>query len=111
MALSTVNTFHGSGFTSCSHVFHILELGEETWRVSTILLLQILRLAARGRLASLREDLGNPGLTSRSSEGLESGSEGQKGLISPTRFWALRVRAAGAGLSLLINFHPPQSAI
>ena len=63
MALSTVNTFHGSGFTSCSHVFHILELGEETWRVSTILLLQILRRAARGRLASLREDLGNPGLT------------------------------------------------
>lgn len=63
MALSAVNTFHGSEFISCSHVFHVLELGEETWSVSAIPLLQILRRAARERLASLREDLCNPGLT------------------------------------------------
>ena len=62
MALSAVNTFHGSEFTSCSHVFDILELGEETWSASAILL-QILRRAAQGRFASLREDLCNPGLT------------------------------------------------
>lgn len=50
---ATVNRSHRTWLILCSHIFHILESGEEIWSLSAILPLQILRCTVGERHSSL----------------------------------------------------------